>query len=31
MEAQKRSVIHHIEGAWQDPAYAVREVLKLVA
>lgn len=31
MEAQKRGIVHHIEGAWQDPAYAIREVLKLVA
>lgn len=31
MESQKRGIIHHIEGAWQDPAYAIREVLKIVA
>lgn len=31
MESQKKGILHHIEGAWQDPAYAVREVLKLVA
>jgi hypothetical protein len=30
MEAQKSGFVHHIEGAWGDPAFAVREVLKIV-
>ena len=30
MESLKRAFLHHLEGAWDNPNFAVNEILKLL-